>query len=687
MLGRSLRCALLSVACASPALAQAPSPGPQPFSITVSGGVSLGAYEAGVLYFLTEAIKRSQGEAELRIATGASAGSANALISLLDSCRAPVEDPARSLGFQTWLPVGMNELFVPELVTASSVFTRAPLVVAMERVAQRYGEGLRADCDVVLGVSVTRETPTHVAFRNSATQSALEIPRQVETFAVRIQGRGPGRVPRLTNYADPRARLPQPLLPFELAEDDAAQMRNFGRLTELLYASSAFPLVFAPYKLAHCETDPTAPDPPATAAHLACTNPTHTRFIDGGLFDNSPLRMNYSLVAQRMRRGADGRTRWLDTAPDAGTQAPAVRFSYVDPSTHAYPPTDEVEAAGAVESALDMSVRLTSTFIETARRRELLALLEESSDADALGERIALTRNQLPTISSQLGAFFGFFERDFRQLDFYLGMYDGLVSVRSYLGRTGAGAEESERRLAAQFPVLRLPLAPDLPDGLHAFACLLSQVEERYAGHAVSCDREELRNFRILLQVTLDRLHNACTRTPENESSAALSPLCRAAAHGGARRSVRGVVDLPEAQRVPLAGETDFAYTLRSLADYGFAFRDLGLSAGESERGAIRDPAQAARDVGCARSGAADRARPLPGRVRGARSRQSNRVRAAEELAVRERRNRARGRREPVAAALGRELGALEHRAADQSLGDARHAQTPDDGVLGACRA
>jgi hypothetical protein len=128
---------------------------PQVLSFTVSGGVSLGAFEAGVLYFLSEAITRSNGAVDLRIATGASAGSANALIALMDSCSPRVEDPAHSLGFQTWIPVGLAQLFDPKQVTAISVLTRAPLREAMGRVTKHWRAGLRADCDVVLGVSVT----------------------------------------------------------------------------------------------------------------------------------------------------------------------------------------------------------------------------------------------------------------------------------------------------------------------------------------------------------------------------------------------------------------------------------------------------------------------------------------------------------------------------------------------------
>jgi hypothetical protein len=497
----------------------------------------------------------------------------------------------------------MRQLFQPERVTATSVLTRVPVQRAMERLGRHFRAGLRADCDVVLGVSVTREVAAHSALSNRATRASLEIPRQIERFVVRIRGRGPGRVPQLENYVDPRARLPQPLLPFETAGDDAAQARNFTRLTELLYASAAFPLAFAAFPLAHCETDPSSAATPGDPVSLACDKPVRTRFIDGGVFDNSPLRLNYNVVQRALRRGPGGRVRWLELAEQDGQQdgarAPDVRFSYVDPGTRAFPSLD-VDGKGAdvdddgddagemPASARELALRLVSTFVETARRHELLLLLEESRDAAALGDRIGLTHNQLPTISSQLGAFFGFFERDFRKLDFYLGMYDGLISVRGYLASTGASAEASEARLAEQFPVLRVPLARGLPAAMRPFACLLSQVEARYAGHASACAGAEDRNFRILLQVTLDRLHTACARAKLHELPPTVSPSCLQAARGGGRWQVPGVAVLPPDRRAPLEREHEFAYTLRLLADYGFTYRDLGLPPEDAEYGPIK---------------------------------------------------------------------------------------------------
>ncbi|HKP55324.1 MAG TPA: patatin-like phospholipase family protein [Polyangiales bacterium] len=577
---------LLALVCITgPARAQEPvsTPAPQVLSFTVSGGVSLGAFEAGVLYFLSEAITRSEGGVDLRIATGASAGSANALIALMDGCSPPVEDPAQSLGFQTWIPVGMEQLLDPKQVTAISVLTRQPLREAMARVAKRWRAGLRADCDVVLGVSVTRKKPTRANLNDAKRGAAVEVPRSSEQFVVRIQGRGAGRAPLLSNYVDAHAPLPQPLLQLSAAEDDTSQMRNFDQLLELLYASAAFPLAFAPKKVAHCVTDPR---PDGSAASLRCEHPMSSLFIDGGVFDNTPLRLNYRVVQHGLRSGPKGQVRWLDPTTIDESKPPPVRYSYVDPATGDFPVLDVEDEDAPASSALVLAARVGKSFIETARRRELLALLEDNNAAHALSQTIGVTQNQLPTISSQLGAFFGFFERDFRELDFYIGMYDGLASVRRFL-KDRAAPEEVETRLVKQFPALQQPLRKDLPKGLLPFACLLSQVEARYASLGAACDGPQLRNFRILLQVTLDRLYAACSRT-EAKLPPQASPLCFDAAQGKPRVIVRGVTPLPEISCTREKEELDFAYSLRLLSEYGFAYRDLGLKPDEAQYGLVK---------------------------------------------------------------------------------------------------
>lgn len=183
---------------------------PSPVAFVVSGGVSLGAYEAGFLYAIVEALKRHRDVFDIRVATGASAGSTNGFLSLLASCEPPVPDPTQSLLFSAWKEVGFPRLFDPKDTTPIAAFSRKPLDRLAEKIQARFMAGVPTSCDVMLGVSTTRlASQKHVL----GPDSPLQLPRTEEKFVVRMLGKGNGKPPSLENYVDPRYGFPQALLP------------------------------------------------------------------------------------------------------------------------------------------------------------------------------------------------------------------------------------------------------------------------------------------------------------------------------------------------------------------------------------------------------------------------------------------------------------------------------------------
>ena len=145
-------------------LAAAPA---EKLALTISGGVSLGNYEAGLTWAVTQYLRRSPGQLELAAVTGASAGSVNALLAAAVSCEDPSEtrddDPAHNLFHDTWTPVGLEAL-LPESAQRSDdgLLTAAPLEGALERIfAALLGGGrrFRPGCSVPFGLSLTRDTP------------------------------------------------------------------------------------------------------------------------------------------------------------------------------------------------------------------------------------------------------------------------------------------------------------------------------------------------------------------------------------------------------------------------------------------------------------------------------------------------------------------------------------------------
>src|SRR5436305_11102764 len=79
-----------------------------PASITISGGVSLGSYEAGLVYYMVEVMRLNASAATPRMVTGASAGSVNGFMTILQSCGAAIPDPEASLFWNAWIPLGLE---------------------------------------------------------------------------------------------------------------------------------------------------------------------------------------------------------------------------------------------------------------------------------------------------------------------------------------------------------------------------------------------------------------------------------------------------------------------------------------------------------------------------------------------------------------------------------------------------
>src|SRR5262249_29497904 len=160
-----------------------------PASITISGGVSLGAYEAGLVYYTVETLRMNPAAATPRITTGASAGSVNGFMTILQSCGAPVPHPTTSLLWNAWIPLGLEKLHVKGQAQETSAFSRAAFDAPLQGIVDAWKAGLPESCDSVFGVSVTRLVPRIVTTEGVR----LSLPRVEEHFVLRVQGRGKGK--------------------------------------------------------------------------------------------------------------------------------------------------------------------------------------------------------------------------------------------------------------------------------------------------------------------------------------------------------------------------------------------------------------------------------------------------------------------------------------------------------------
>ncbi|MFZ5444214.1 MAG: patatin-like phospholipase family protein [Myxococcota bacterium] len=546
---------------------------PRPLGVTISGGVSLGTYEAGFMYLTLEQLK-AHPALELKMVTGASAGSINALVSALASCRGPTPNPFEDPGWLAWGDVGYRDLF-DRKNRGEALFTRDALERSFERVRALAAGGLPESCDVVMGVVVTRVTPRQVLL-----QKGLTVPRLDERFLVRIQGRGAGKAPRLTNYVEPDSHLPQPLLPF--VEDDGSDRvafeRNFNQLRALLFASAAFPVAFAPQPIEYCLSKPPKEGEAAGPQNIECRVPEFLDlFVDGGVFDNNPLRLAYNVSENRLTRAADGRARWRELFEAKGEGRSDILHLYLDPDTSAYPPEDVASEAPGDKGLIAQFFKLGGGFVESARAKELSSLAEERKD---LAQRMKLTVSQYPKASEHLSAFVGFFEKDFRVFDFYLGMYDAYRELKAGTGWHGATFDVD---------ALVARSAEAHPKQWQPFLCMLGMYEPGREADRERCKQPELRRFAILLQTSIDRVAAACRPTPEALRSAALVGFhqhCARARQGLSTVEVPGVRPIFE-DRIRRENETAFDFSMRLLGAYDFEFTDLGLARDNSHLGRL----------------------------------------------------------------------------------------------------
>ena len=540
-------------------LLAAPSPAvPTPVALTVSGGVSLGAYEAGYLYYSLAAMGANPDLSRVLVATGASAGSVNALLSLRASCGGASPDPRESLFFRVWVPMGLKQLYRPDSTNPLAAFSQDSLVQVGRLVEEELARGLPESCDVVLGIVASRLSPRLL----QAAADRLKVPVTEEHFAVRLRGRGPGRMPLLTNYVDPDDEEEQALLP-----EGADGSVPFADLLDAVIASTSFPVAFPPRAVKHCVVRTKGKAPPFCPERSAAT----ALFVDGGVFDNSPLRLAATFAAGGLRRAPDGSMHWKD-APvlqDPGAPPREMAFAFLSADAAAFPDQTASTATSADPSLLPLLLKELGGFVNSARSRELNLLIQDFPQTAA---SLIYPRRHFPAASSPMYAFFGFFDRGFRSFDFDLGMYE----ARRHLATFTLPSSRPELRERFAWPE-ELPAARAAPSSWAPLGCLRALFDGS-GDPSILCAGEGMRNVRILAQVSLDRLWDRCRPGSRWDPPPASFSSCDAAQAGKPLPRVAGVDGSPDWQRQP--DESEAVQVTRLLAAYGYHWTDLDVADG-----------------------------------------------------------------------------------------------------------
>jgi len=448
-----------------PEAAPAGPPKPVRYVMTISGGISLGAYEAGFNWALLRHLKKHRADSvqpgsdlaplELVAATGASAGNINAFLTAVGWCQTAAfdaqESPSNNLFWHAWVPIGLDELFpgpggayaADDGLLARSAFTDIKKKLAgATATAGRFAPG----CKLPIGITVTRNRLGSLVLNDSAGSGpGLQIATQrfVVTMDAQTSPQGLVFAERPRACDDPAVgqylHLPGP----------AGSKLPIDTVLGLVEASSAFPLAFGSKRVDHCA----AGDKRDPLCAVESEMPSSDAFFDGGVFDNVPLGLGVSLAMPRKPRACP-------SDHDDGD----IEFLYVDPGRRRRGPFGGAGVAQSGEGptrGLASAVTFLTNFVQVSRQYELqtaaryvfdrlfneglrrasgpeVTRLAKGEQAGRNAARLRLSSRFYPVVGNYLGAFGAFFARSFREYDFYVGIYDALFGVAEGYCRTGA---------------------------------------------------------------------------------------------------------------------------------------------------------------------------------------------------------------------------------------------------------
>ena len=180
-------------------------------------------------------------------------------------------------------------------------------------------------------------------------------------------------------------------------------------------------------KTVHGEIDWSAPDLWKRLPKDQAADTVNPGFLDGGIFDNEPIRLAYTLA----RNGLvveNGHSIWKKnlTTERGDVADSSMIYAYLNPGNTLYPKLGQTDSTAA-DDIVEMAFKVIPAMAGASIRNELFTLLEEN---DKLGEHMFLTENHSLHMSGYMHNFFGFFEYDFRVFDFYLGIYDAERTLR-----------------------------------------------------------------------------------------------------------------------------------------------------------------------------------------------------------------------------------------------------------------
>lgn len=415
-----------------------PKPKSRPYAFVISGGVSLGAYEAGINWSTIKAMKLMRDNQEVRewiesdanselmtlkAVSGASAGGINSLITAISWCgnHKLQDDVEDNLFKNTWVDVGLDDLF-PENSKGSKfysdddgLFTRRKLDKKLEDIGSvlKSPDKFQPSCKVPIGLVITRTHAKTFEFQNNQ----IKVPNQRFVVPIELEIQGDGKGARFLNYP-----LHSDDNIIYLQQNSIGNAISNANVFALVKATSAFPVAFGPQDIHYCLEEQGA------RGNTYCPDNYRReadQFVDGGVFDNIPLGVAIDLMTKKTP--GPEKTRKKKKA-----QSKQYYYFYIDPDKRRGPAinADEDSASTLRIKGLLKNLSFLTDSYGTARKYELyktLKALEKSKvDTPDISHILKLSDRYPPITGSYLMAFGAFFDKSFRLYDYYAGVYDGI---------------------------------------------------------------------------------------------------------------------------------------------------------------------------------------------------------------------------------------------------------------------
>jgi hypothetical protein len=402
-------------------------PAPRQIALTVSGGISLGSYEAGYNWGLLRHVKARASEKwvpgappalEIIGVAGASAGAINTLLTAMSYCQTDAADkeetPAQNLFTEAWLPIGFPALLPPPgepgvYGQEDALLSRKEFSVIEQKLAAKLRETARykQDCRLPIGVTVTRREPEQLS------GGGIEAP--VDRFSVALEARSTAAGLEFydiqKNYESDYVK---PYLHFTPTPENPISAEN---VLAALRASSSFPFAFGMQ--------------PLTYYTSAGAEPKTEMFWDGGLYDNMPIGLALSFIEQPPNG--------LPQKTSGGVQLLAI-----NPDARRIPRLAATGPGKASEQPLGLKnlERIAGNLLSVASKYEMqnfirfaIPRISAGCGSQVAGRKAPCIEETLvssrfsPVFGERIGAFGAFVLQGFRQFDFAVGIYDAAHSL------------------------------------------------------------------------------------------------------------------------------------------------------------------------------------------------------------------------------------------------------------------